>query len=112
MSHPGSFGRYWLQQAWLFAAIDGYFRKLLGDEAYQFLDTIWKEYFDILCESGLISRRALRQVVDDEDVRIISRVADLVEANKIEELSPGIDFLRSRQKDAEAMRSKMISMED
>jgi len=112
MRHPGSFGRYWLQQAWLFAAIDGYFRKLLGDEAYQRLMTIWKEYFDILCGSGLVSRRALLQVVDDEDVQIISRVADLVESRKIEELRPGVEFLRSRQKDAEAMRSRMLSIED
>ena len=107
MCYPGSFGRYWLQQAWLFSAIEGELHEILPEEYRKHLTVIWKEYFNILCSSGVLSKRALQQVMDSDDVKIISQVADLVEANKIEELKPGIELLRSREKAAEVMRSQI-----
>ncbi len=112
INHPGSFIRYWLQQAWLFSAIEGHFGNLLGDSR-QDLTKIWEEYFGILCESGLISRRALRQVIDGQDDETISQVEMLVKTKKIEDLNPWIKkFVDWRKKSIESMKSKIIGNED
>lgn len=112
INHPGSFIRYWLQKAWLFSAIEGHFGNLLGN-TYQDLKRIWEEYFGILCESGLISRRALKQVIDGHDNDIISQVEMLVKTKKIEDLNPWIkEFVDWRKKSIETMKSTMVSNED
>lgn len=112
LRHPGSFGRYWLQQAWLAGAIEGQFRDLLGNELHQELLKIWEEYFSIICEAGLVSRKSMQQVVDEDDVRIITRAANIAEANNIEDLSLGIHFLRSRAEAAKKVKTKMVPTED
>jgi hypothetical protein len=107
LAHPGGLGRFWLQQAWLLGSIEGMLKEKIGDDLWPTVINYWKEATDKLFQSGLISKAAMWQVVDESEMQTISRAAQLAEDKKIEELLSGIGFLRSRIATAREMRSKM-----
>jgi hypothetical protein len=106
-THPGGFGRSWLQQAWMIGAIEGVLKNSIGDELWPYIPAFWKDASDKIFQSGLITRTSMWQAVDEQEVEIISLAAKIAEDKKIEEILPGLEFLRTRISDAEKMRSKM-----
>jgi len=107
LSHPGGFGRSWLQQAWIIGTIEGILKKDIGDDLWPCIPAFWREASDKVFQSGLITRSAMWQVVDEQEMMIISRAAQIAEDKKIEELLPGLDYLRTRIAAAQEMRSQM-----
>lgn len=107
LSHPGGFGRSWLQQAWILGAIEGMLKRDIGDDLWPNVLNFWREASDRVFQSGLITRASTWQVVDESEMHVISRAAQIAEDKKIEELLPGLDFLRSRIATAQEMRSRM-----
>ena len=107
LSHPGAFGRFWLQQAWVLGAIEGHLTEDIGGELMPSILGFWREASDKVYQSGLITRASTWQVVDEQEMITISRAAQIAEDKKIEELMPGLDFLRSRIANAQTMRSRM-----
>lgn len=107
VSHPGGFGRSWLKQSWVIGAIEGEFKTAIGDELWPHINSFWEESIKKVFDSGLVSRDSMWQVVDENEVETISRAVQIADEKKIEEISHGLDFLRSRADTARGMRNKM-----
>jgi hypothetical protein len=110
LSHPGSFGRSWLQQAWVITAIEGQLKAEIGEELWPLILGFWTEASEKIYKSGLITRASLWQAVDNEEMKTIDRVVQIAIENSIEEIMPGLEFLKSRGESAKLMRSKMTPL--
>lgn len=105
--HPGGLGRFWLQTSWLLGAIEAHSKAELGPDYYEAIQDYFRSCFDHLCEAGLISKDALWQVVDEDQVALVARAAEIAEKRGIDEVRFGMEFLKSRPSTAAEMRKKM-----
>jgi hypothetical protein len=105
--HPGAFGRSWLQQAWILGAIDAHVASDIGDELMPSVRSFWKKAFGMIINNGLVTRASMWQAVDENEMQVIQRAAQIAEDRNIEEISPGLEFLRSRIADAQKMRNRL-----
>jgi hypothetical protein len=107
ISHPGAFGRSWLQQEWILGAIEAHIAGELGEDRMSAVMSCWTRALDVIIKCGLVSQSAMWQVVDEKEIETIRRAVEIAEERRIEEILLRLDFLKAQLDDAAQMRFRI-----